>query len=263
LNTDRRIRVSSVFDPWRKNMPKEDALPDSRAEFPLTAWSVIRQAQELPTAARISALGELVQWYRKPIYAYFRSQRKSHADAEDLTQAFLTRFLEREKILAVDQDLGRFRDWLRACLRNFMRSQGRRENAAKRRPPQGLLSLHALTVSDGKPWEPGEANDPESALDDAWRRELLQRALRAVWEICERKQRDLDYEIFVAYYCAKDAAEATWQELAAKHELGSWKMAARKADWVKDQLAKAICAEVARYAATEEEIDEEIRELLK
>lgn len=245
-------------------MSKDKTTPSgSRADFPLTAWSVVRQAQALPSAERLPALEVLVRRYWKPIYAYFRSQGKSPADAADLTQAFLTAVLEGNKLLQVDNQNGRFRDWLRACLRNFMRSAARKQFAQKRHPPQGVASLDALVASDGKPFEPGGTDDPEAALEDAWRRDLLDRALRKVEAIAAAKERELDYQIFLEYYCGDEQHEVTWQELAAKYRLPQWKQAARRADWVKEQLAQAIRDEVARYAASEEEIDDEIRTLLE
>ena len=56
-----------------------------------------------------SALEELCRTYWFPLYAYVRRRGQSKADAEDLTQAFFTRLLEKNFLAALDAERGKFR----------------------------------------------------------------------------------------------------------------------------------------------------------
>lgn len=234
----------------------------SRAAFPATSWTLIRQTQGLSATQRAAALEVLLQRYWKPIYAYFRSQSKSRDEAEELTQEFLCGFVEHDPLVDIDATKGRFRDWLRACLANFLISQRRRETAAKRRPMQGVLSLENLQAADGAAFEPAIHDSPDQAFADAWRRDLIQRALQVVKQEAHVADRDLDVRVFLDYYRHTAEQQPTWQEIADRHGLSDWKHASRRADWVKTRLGKALRREVACYVETEQEVDEEIGELL-
>jgi DNA-directed RNA polymerase specialized sigma24 family protein len=83
------------------------------AAFPLTRPSIIAAATSDDGTRRRDAQETLVASYWKPIYKYIRIKwRKGNEDAKDLTQAFLSEFL--------DAALGRF-DASRGSLRTFVR----------------------------------------------------------------------------------------------------------------------------------------------
>jgi RNA polymerase sigma factor (sigma-70 family) len=240
-------------------LPKNVA--DSRALFPRTAWTLIGNAKDLPESQGREQLETLLRQYWKPIYAYFRSKGVSRHDAEELVQSFLYDFVRDEKIRQVDQQLGKFRTWLRKCLDNYLISWQRKRGAKKRRPDDGVLSFEQLATADGQPFEPAGSGNPETALVDAWRRDLLGKAFKSVAEQCQAAGNLLHYSVFVAYYCDASNEKITWQQIADQFELPSWKDAARKADWVKAQLGREIRRQVASYSETDEEIDEELQEL--
>lgn len=234
---------------------------DSFADFSSTAWTLIRQAQALSTEERREALGLVLRRYWKPIYAFFRAKGKSTHDSEDLVQGFLESFVAGNDICQVDPCAGRFRDWLVVCARNYMLDVERRKAAQKRRPSGSLISLEALKGADGDPFELAAHDDAERAFHDAWRRDILQRAVTTVGLECEQVGRQIHYQVFVDYYLGDEQPRATWKEVAARHRLPDWKDTARKADWVRGKLAQAIRAEVAFYADSDEAVDEEIRRL--
>jgi len=234
---------------------------DSHAEFASTAWTLIRRAQALSTDERRDALGVVLCRYWKPIYAFFRAKGKSTHDAEDLVQGFLESFVERHDICRVHPCDGRFRDWLVVCARNYMFDVERRRAARKRHPSGRLISLETLRGADGDPFEPAIPGDPERAFHDAWRRDILQRAIKTVGVECEQLGKQIHYRVFVDYYLGDEQPRPTWKEVAARHHLPDWKDTARKADWVRGRLAQAIRTEVAFYANSDEAVDEEIRRL--
>src|ERR1043166_3879325 len=81
--------------------------------FANTRWSVILSAASKGASGQSSAaLDQLCQIYWPPLYAYLRRQGETAHDAQDLTQEFFARLLEKDYLAAVDQSKGRFRSFL-------------------------------------------------------------------------------------------------------------------------------------------------------
>jgi DNA-directed RNA polymerase specialized sigma24 family protein len=77
-------------------------------------WSLVGAAQSDgvgQTRARL-ALEELCRSYWYPLYVFVRSRGYSSFDAQDLTQAFLVRFIESGGFASADHERGRFRTYL-------------------------------------------------------------------------------------------------------------------------------------------------------
>lgn len=88
--------------------------------FATTRWSVVLRAGELGGTDSARALEALCTTYWMPLSAYVRRQGFGPTDAEDLTQAFFERVLERNDVGKADRMKGRFRSFLLTALRNFI-----------------------------------------------------------------------------------------------------------------------------------------------
>ncbi|MFC1758722.1 RNA polymerase sigma factor [Planctomycetota bacterium] len=232
------------------------------AEFPQTSWTMIRQANNLSEEDRRIVVDRLIQQYWRPLYAYYRASGNSISDAEDAVQSLLLRFLTDDRFLAVSPDRGRFRNWLIACAKHHLLDRERHKKALKRSPVSPQISLDDLKTKVGDQFEPSTDESPDSAYFDAWRRELLDSAIKRVASICGELQREQDFEVFCEYYLSELDVRPTWKKLADKFELPSWKHAARKADYVKVLLGKTIRDAIRQYVEDEGEIDEELRSIL-
>src|SRR5206468_697828 len=69
--------------------------PARRSAFVTTQWTVVLTAARSDTPRAHAALENLCRSYWPPLYAYVRRRGNSPADAEDLTQEFFARLLER------------------------------------------------------------------------------------------------------------------------------------------------------------------------
>ena len=96
--------------------------------FVTTHWSVVLTAQGRSPAAE-AALETLCRAYWKPLYAFVRRQGYQIEEAEDLTQEFFARLLERRDFDAVRKEKGRLRSYLLVSLKHFSRTSenGRRQ----------------------------------------------------------------------------------------------------------------------------------------
>ena len=98
---------------------RQQSLQSSRStEFDSTRWSVVLSAGQRGSPQALATLCESY-WY--PLYAYVRRRVKSVQDAQDLTQAFFTRLLEKDLLQVADPQRGRFRKrkYVAVILRGF------------------------------------------------------------------------------------------------------------------------------------------------
>jgi RNA polymerase sigma factor (sigma-70 family) len=227
--------------------------------FPSTPWTLIRQALGGAASQRKrDLLGQLVLCYWKPLYAYYRAKGKSRAAAEDLVQGLLARLMSSADVLPEPDKTPRFRAWLLTCARHHLIDALRGERPDVRQ----LVSLDDLRAEHGDAFEPAGEPSPEQEYRAAWRRQVLARALAAVATFSEARQRNQDFQIFLEYYASPVPQKVTWEQIARRHGLPTWKQASRKADWVKEHFGRAIRREIRAYVETDEEVDDELRDLL-
>src|SRR5437016_13873496 len=93
---------------------------DSGAWFVTTHWSVVLSAGHADAPRAAEALQRLCQAYWYPLYAYVRRRGYSPHDAQDLTQGFFARLLQRDAMAKVDRAKGKFRSFLLASMNHFL-----------------------------------------------------------------------------------------------------------------------------------------------
>ena len=79
-----------------------------------------------------AALAQLCQTYWYPLYAFVRRGGATHHDAEDLTQAFFAKLLEKNYLGDASRERGRFRTFLLASLKHFLANEWDKRSAKKR-----------------------------------------------------------------------------------------------------------------------------------
>lgn len=155
---------SSTSSPDRETGPGE-----GRSAFPTTRWSLVVQAGSVTQPQARAALESLCRLYWYPIYAFARRQGRSHHEAEDRTQDFLSVLIGDGLLSSPSPARGRFRAYLLTALRHFLIDDWRSEHAAKRGGAQRPVSLD---MHDGderfsqQPADPGMT--PEQAFDRNW-----------------------------------------------------------------------------------------------
>ena len=155
------------------------------ARFATTRWSVVLIAGQHTTSGRES-LARLCQSYWFPLYAYVRRRGYSSEDAQDLTQAFFARLLEKNWVAAADQTKGRFRSCLLSAMKHFLADEWDRERAQKR-GGGALLSLEFATAEAQYSREPADAETPERIFERRWALTLLDQVLGRLRSEYERE----------------------------------------------------------------------------
>jgi hypothetical protein len=77
--------------------------------FATTHWSVVLQAGQPKAPGYQQALETLCESYWFPLYAYLRRHGYDIQQAEDSTQAFFCRILEKQVLRMADEKRGKFR----------------------------------------------------------------------------------------------------------------------------------------------------------
>ena len=145
--------------------------------FATTRWTVVLAAgrPEAPRAA--AALEELCQTYWYPLYVYVRRHTSTREDAEDLTQAFFAKFLEKNYLEDVSSDKGKFRAFLLAALKHFLANEWDRANRQKRGGGVAILSLDWHDADTRYQINPADNLSPDKLYDRAWAVTLLGRVV--------------------------------------------------------------------------------------
>ncbi len=140
------------------------------ARFDTTRWSIVLRARGEPAEAR-AALEQLCRTYRPPVLAFVRRRGYAADAAEDLTQAFFARFLERAWHSSADPERGRFRSFLLTALKRFLIDSDAEGAALKR----GGGIRFELLDDDDCTGATGET--PDAAFEREWAHAVLRAAL--------------------------------------------------------------------------------------
>ena len=123
------------------------------------------------------ALEELCRTYWYPIYAYVRRHGHSREDAEDLTQAFFARLLEKNYLEGIKNDKGKFRAFLLVALKHFLSNEWDRANCQKRGGGIRPLSLDWQDANTRYQINPADHLSPDKLYDRAWAVTMLERVI--------------------------------------------------------------------------------------
>jgi RNA polymerase sigma factor (sigma-70 family) len=146
------------------------------AAFTTTHWSVVLAAQGESTEAD-AALEKLCRTYWWPLYGFVRREGYKPEEAQDLTQAFFARLLERRDLETVRQERGRLRSYLLASLKNFLSKARDRELAIKRGEGRPLVSLEDLLARERADQEPAHKLSADRIYERRWALTLLEQVL--------------------------------------------------------------------------------------
>ena len=120
------------------------------AQFNTTHWSVVLAAGHHSSPQANEALETLCKTYWYPLYAYLRRSGRDTHDAQDLTQAFFARLIEKRDFALADREKGKFRFYLLGALKHFLADEHDKATALKRGGGQtfnhGAVDLNYLSA---------------------------------------------------------------------------------------------------------------------
>ncbi|HEY5906437.1 MAG TPA: sigma-70 family RNA polymerase sigma factor [Vicinamibacteria bacterium] len=228
--------------------------------FETTSWSLILQASTGSSTDARQAWARLFETYWPPVYAFIRWKGRSGPDAEDLTQAYFTRFFEKDYLSDFRPEAGRFRTFLLASVTHFLANEWDRERAKKRGGGRVPVSLDTAATEDRLRFEPVDRLTPEAIFERQWVAAVLARCLEILRDEQTGPEARQRFERLKAFLVG-DGPSAGYAVPA--RELGLSENATRVAV---HRLRKRFCAvlreEVGHTVKDPAEVDAEIRFML-
>ena len=231
----------------------------SAGQFTTTHWSVVLAAAREPSPEAAQALAQLCHAYWYPLYAYVRRKGYDLADAQDLTQEFFARLLEKNYVGAADRRKGKFRSFLLASLEHFLAKEWKRAHRLKRGGGQTIIAWDACNPEERYRLEPADDWTAERIYERRWALTVLEQAM-AVLEAeyaAAGKQRLFDE---LRPFISGEDDEVEYHGLAARLTMseGALRVAVHR---LRQRYGESVRAELAKIVQAPEEIEEELRHL--
>jgi RNA polymerase sigma factor (sigma-70 family) len=228
-------------------------------QFCTTHWSVVLAARAEGSFEAADALEQLLRVYWMPVYFYIRSRGYEAHDAQDLTQDFFARFLEKNALAAVRREKGRFRSFLLSSLHNFLANAWDRAHAVKRGGRCRFVSLDEESAESSYLRESVADQSAEKLFERRWVVSLLDQALVRLRDECARAGKGALFNR-LSPFLAEEPDPGEYAEVAA--QLG-WKpgAVAVAVHRLRRRYREVIRQEVERTVPSTADIDEEMREL--
>jgi len=229
--------------------------------FATTHWTVILAAGQNASPLAHEALEMLCRTYWYPLYAFIRRQGHGPHDAQDLTQAFFARFLEKDYLHDVHRERGKFRSFLLASLKHFLANEWDRSQAQKRGGGHILIPLDQETTEHRYQLEPREELTAEKIYERRWALTLLDQVLDRLRDEFLAGGKGAQFEALKIFLSAGKGS-IPYATVAAK--LGSTPEAIKVAvHRLRKRYRELLRAEIANTVTTPAEVDEEIRYLFR
>lgn len=232
----------------------------SREQFPDTCWSVVLAAADQGLPHAVKALGQLYADYWYPLYAFARRRGNAALEAEDLTQAFFLRLVEKQFLTSLKREGGRFRSFLLTAFKHFLSTEWERQTAQKRGGSQPRISCNDAEAELRYQVEPVENVTPETLFARRWATTVLDRVFEQVRRDYEKGDRAELFDELRAFLGGKERGTG-YAEFALRHGIseGAVKVAVHR---LRKRYGELLRAEVARTVSDPAEIDDEIRHLI-
>ena len=233
--------------------------PPRRPAFVTTHWSVVVAAGRSDTPLARAALEKLCQAYWFPLYAYVRRRGYSPEDAQDLTQEFFARLLEKNWVGNADQAKGRFRSFLLSAMNYFLADEWDKARAQKRGGGALLVRLQFATAETRYGLDPADHMTPERSFELRWVLTLLEAVLHRLRGEYEHEGKA---DLFATLHpcLVGERTAQPYSELAAK--MGASENTVKSlVHRLRQRYRQLLRAEIAHTVAGPEEVDEELRHL--
>jgi RNA polymerase sigma-70 factor (ECF subfamily) len=227
--------------------------------FAPTRWSVVLAAGQRHASQSDAALEELCRVYWFPLYAYGRRRGHTREDAEDLTQAFFARFLERNYLEGLSAGRGRFRAFLLAALKHFLANEWDKAQRQKRGGAVTHLPLDWQTADARFQIATANEPNPDAAFDREWALALLHKVVARLHEEWIAAGSGAQFEALKVFLTAGKGA---MPHAEAARQLGMDECAVRVAvHRLRKRYRLLLRDEIAQTLDDPAQVDEEMRVL--
>jgi RNA polymerase sigma factor (sigma-70 family) len=229
--------------------------------FATTRWSIVNVAGHQSDPRADAALSELCHIYWPPLYGYLRRRGYDIDKAQDLTQGFFARLLERQSIRTADPRRGRFRSFLLIALKRFVINEHEHDMAVRRGGRHAHLALDFDDAERTYVLDSRTDDTPESVFDRKWAAITLDRALHRLNEECSGSGKIVEARALIPYL-TESTELPPYKTVAAQLGMteGAVKVAVHR---LRQRFGAMLRAEISDTVSEQAEIDDEMRELIR
>jgi RNA polymerase sigma factor (sigma-70 family) len=222
---------------------------------------MVLSARDRESPQSAAALEKLCRAYWYPLYAYIRHSGQSRENAEDLTQAFFTRLLEKKFLDSAQQGRGRFRSFLLVALKRFLANDWERSHAQKRGGFHTSISLDTELAERKIQFEIAAPTDaPDRAFERRWALTLLEQTMSRLRSEFERAGKIAEFDRLKVFLTA-DKKEIPYAAAASEIGIdeGALRVAAHR---LRKRYRELFREEIAHTLAEGESVEDELRYLM-
>jgi RNA polymerase sigma-70 factor (ECF subfamily) len=180
--------------------------------------------------------------------------------AEDLTQDFFARLLEKQSLSQVDPTKGKFRSFLLASLKNFLANEYDKSQTRKRGGQSTVIAIDSLSAEARYAMEPVDTITPERVFEQRWAWAVLDRVLQLLREKYEAEGQGPLFDAIKGTLTGR-AETGDHAQIALKFNMqtGTIAVATHR---LRRRYRQLLRDEIAHTVADPEHIDEELQYLL-
>jgi RNA polymerase sigma factor (sigma-70 family) len=229
--------------------------------FPLTRHSVVEAAQGHDPADRMRAMEAITSSYWRPVYKYVRLRwRVEREDAEDFTQEFFSRLLEKDFLSSYDPTKGKLRTFLRTCIDRLFMNKVR----DARRQKRGEAAIHVSLDFEEAEQELAastQTGSPEDYFEKEWVRTLFGLAVERLRAQCQTAGKTTQFTLFERYDLGDEDARPSYAALAAEFQILLTDVTNYLA-FARREFRRCVLAQLRDMTGSDEEFQREARALL-
>jgi len=220
---------------------------------------VVLSALDKESKVSADALEQLCRVYWFPLYAYARRVSNNPANAEDLTQGFFAKLLQKDYLRSAARDKGRFRTFLLTALQRFMANEWDRQHAQKRGGFAPVISIDQELAENRFAAEPAQGLQPDTLFDRHWALALLEQTMTQLREEYVTSGRAALFEL-LQNCLTQDEAALPYKEVAGR--LNSTEAAVKMAmSRLRARYREVLRLQIAQTVTSEAEVEDEVRHL--
>lgn len=187
-----------------------------QGQFPATRLSLVLATRSAVPEERQRALEALIAAYWKPGYKYIRLRwDKDNEQAQDLTQDFFLRTLDKDFLARYDPRRVRLRTFLRVCVDHVIANE---DKAARRLKRGGAMQIIPLDFESAEgELQQVEIPSPDSMEDffeREWVRSVFGLSLERLRQECEQRGKQMHYRLLEFYDIDEAGKDLTYEQVA-------------------------------------------------
>ncbi len=240
-------------------MPHDSSKPNPPRWFATTRWTIVLAAGDRHSQYSRQALETLCGTYWAPVYSFVRRRGHSVEEAQDLTQGFFARLLEKESLAAADRQRGKFRNFLLSSVKNYLANEWDRSQAQKR--GGGTIAVPIDAESAERIYRPDQVpqDNPEKIFERRWAAALVGQVFSRMRQDARRAGQMKAFEHLKGFLTG-EAVGVRYQDVAA--ELGLSEAAIKvRVHRLRRRFGDLLRQEVAQTVQSPDQVEAEIRYL--